>query len=618
MLKILLGNRCCAHDIEALLTKLKATSQDTYTLFSPHSFEGFPQICAHTSTQCYDFIYLPDAAQAKEAQATQIPYFAGSLEVSLPKRVVRACKHFAYACIESSAKLSTRPTQKRELAIIRTDAIGDYLLFRNFLPLFAKYYGRITLIGNATYADLVLEFDRSYIQEFIPICVSKFRTNPIYRFKILRYLRSLSFEVLINPIFSRDYLSESLARFLHAQTKIASIGDSSNLPARFKARFDSSYHRLLPASPKILFEFYRNAEFARTLLPTAPLPPYALTLPHSHIREFELPARYVVFFIGASTQARKWSLEHFYEVGVWHMENGFSVVICGGKEDYEGGERLAHNLTQAALQKGLDTKALSLCGSTSLSALARVVYNGNHLLSNETSCVHIACAIRHDISIYVVSNGNHLYRFTPYPQGIGGKYYGIYHPTIDKNLAAYGIISNFLQEASRLDINHISPQAVIRIIESTLASEVSESILLIGGGAAQKLNSKIRHSALRDKSWSLIVSFGHYRLGNSLASNLHNHDLSSQILECQASKPESNANLESKTYLDSLDSVVALDSVFPSNSTPSSPGILVSCARFKCFSRRGEGSLLGVSERAEPQKSFKDCARDEFLDCEAA
>ena len=172
------------------------------------------------------------------------------------------------------------------------------------------------------------------------------------------------------------------------------------------------------------------------------------------------------------------------------MENGFSVVICGGKEDYEGGERLAHNLTQTALQKGLDTKALSLCGSTSLSALARVVYNGNHLLSNETSCVHIACAIRHDISIYVVSNGNHLYRFTPYPQGIGGKYYGIYHPTIDKNLAAYGIISNFLQEASRLDINHISPQAVIRVIESTLASEVSESILLIGGGAAQKLNSK--------------------------------------------------------------------------------------------------------------------------------
>lgn len=608
MLKILLGNRCCAHDIEALLTKLKATSQDTYTLFSHHSFEGFPQICAHKDTQYYDFIYLPDAAQAKEAQATQIPYFAGSLEASLLKRVVRACKHFAYACIESSAKLSARPTQKRELAIIRTDAIGDYLLFRNFLPLFAAHYGAITLIGNAAYADLALEFDRSYIQEFIPICVKKFQKNPIYRFKILRYLRTFSLEVLINPIFSRDYLSESLARFLTAGTKIASMGDTSNLSARFKAHFDRTYHTLIPASPKILFEFYRNAEFVRTLLPTAPLPSYTLTLSHSDTREFELPTRYVVFFIGASSKARKWSLEHFYQVGLWHMDRGFSVVVCGGKEDYEGGERLAHKLTQAALQKGLDTKALNLCASTSLSALARVVYNGNHLLSNETSCVHIACAIRHDINIYVVYNGNHLYRFTPYPQGIGGKYYGIYHPTIDKNLAAYGIISNFLQEASRLDINHISPQAVIRVIESTL---------LIGGGAAQKLDYRI-HLLSHDKSWGLLVGFGYYRLANSLASNLHNHDLSSQILECQASKPESNANLESKTYLDSLDSVVALDSVLPSNFTPSSPGILVSCARFKCFSRRGEGSLLGVSERAEPQKSFKDCARDEFLDCEVA
>ncbi len=121
-------------------------------------------------------------------------------------------------------------------------------------------------------------------------------------------------------------------------------------------------------------------------------------------------------------------MEHFYEVGKWHINQGFSVVICGGKEDYENGESLAYNLNQIDnVTQELDSKAINLCGKTSLGALARVVYNGNH-----------------------------LYRFTPYPQGIGSKYYGIYHPTIDKNLAAYGIISNFLQETSRLDINKIT------------------------------------------------------------------------------------------------------------------------------------------------------------------
>ena len=41
------------------------------------------------------------------------------------------------------------------------------------------------------------------------------------------------------------------------------------------------------------------------------------------------------------------------------------------------------------------------------------------------------------------------------------------------------------------------------------------------------------HSAFSDKSGSLIVGGGHYPLGNSLASNPHNPDFSSKILECQ-------------------------------------------------------------------------------------
>ncbi|WP_395002133.1 hypothetical protein [uncultured Helicobacter sp.] len=62
----------------------------------------------------------------------------------------------------------------------------------------------------------------------------------------------------------------------------------------------------------------------------------------------------------------------------------------------------------------------------------------------------------------------------------------------------------------------------------------------------------IGHSAFSDKSGSLIVGGGHYRLGNSLASNLHNPDFSSKILECQG-KPsaESKTNSESATSLDS-------------------------------------------------------------------
>ncbi|WP_286030672.1 GNAT family N-acetyltransferase [Helicobacter pullorum] len=54
----------------------------------------------------------------------------------------------------------------------------------------------------------------------------------------------------------------------------------------------------------------------------------------------------------------------------------------------------------------------------------------------------------------------------------------------------------------------------------------------------REVSSKARywikgHSAFSEKSGSLIVGGGHYPLGNSLASNPHNPDFSSKILECQ-------------------------------------------------------------------------------------
>ena len=56
------------------------------------------------------------------------------------------------------------------------------------------------------------------------------------------------------------------------------------------------------------------------------------------------------------------------------------------------------------------------------------------------------------------------------------------------------------------------------------------------------------HSVLSDKSGSLIVGGGHYPQGNSLASNLHNPDFSSQSLECQ-----DTPNSESSTITESIE-----------------------------------------------------------------
>ncbi len=74
--------------------------------------------------------------------------------------------------------------------------------------------------------------------------------------------------------------------------------------------------------------------------------------------------------------------------------------------------------------------------------------------------------------------------------------------------------------------------------------------------------------------------------------------------------------MDSVSFLDSesvgIDSVNALDSESARDSALGLPEILVSCVRFECFSRRGEGVTLAVMTDAEPLKSLKDCVRDEF------
>lgn len=346
--------------------------------------------------------------------------------------------------------------RKEKIIIIRTDAIGDYILFRNFLkPLYEKY-GKLTLVGNIVYKELVTQLDGEYLEHFIAIDRKKFSRNLIYRFKIIKELRKYSYEILINPIYSRDRISEDITSIIDAKEKIASIGDCSNLPQNIKQKYDKNYTILLPAKQEIMFEFYRNLEFFQNLLGKNLSVDFFIDLRKTEKQKnFDIIPPYSVFFIGASTQYRKWGNDNFVEVGKFlHFNFHENIVVCGGKEDFENGEYIRQKLEQYSIL------CLNLCGKTSLLDLARVVYNGNHLISNETSCVHIAKAIRHD-KVFVVYNGNHLHRFTPYPKELGGEYYGIFHPFIQANLDEYAFISNYSNTTSTLDINEIPASNVI-------------------------------------------------------------------------------------------------------------------------------------------------------------
>ena len=96
----------------------------------------------------------------------------------------------------------------KSLLLIRLDAIGDYILFRNFIEELKKdkkykHYS-ITLLGNTAWKSLSEELDSCFVDEFIWIDRNKFTKNIFYRFKILQKLVKNGYEVLLSPIYSRE------------------------------------------------------------------------------------------------------------------------------------------------------------------------------------------------------------------------------------------------------------------------------------------------------------------------------------------------------------------------------------------------------------------------------
>jgi len=89
--------------------------------------------------------------------------------------------------------------KKRTLLILRLDSIGDYILFRNFIPYLKtseKYKNyKITLCGYLWWKELSENLDAKYISEFIWVDYSQM-TDIKYRFNIHKKIHSKKLHLL--------------------------------------------------------------------------------------------------------------------------------------------------------------------------------------------------------------------------------------------------------------------------------------------------------------------------------------------------------------------------------------------------------------------------------------
>lgn len=352
--------------------------------------------------------------------------------------------------------------QEKTLLILRIDAIGDYILFRNFIESIKKSERfkdyKITLAGNPTWKNIAETFDKEFIDNFIWIDKARIKKKGewLYRLSILEKIRNGRFETMIIPNDTTSKLIMDLKKHSGVRNIIEKESDSVYLHHDIKKVLEKeTYEKDHRKYLEIFFQFYRNKRFAEEVIGKK----INLSKPFFKISKQKPERDYVIIFPGAGYQERVWLAVNYGKVCRKISENtDLDIFVCGNKSDSKAAKII--------IEESGNGKIKDLTDATSLSELINLIANAKLLISNETCAVHIAASV--ETKTICISNGNHIGRFNPYPEEISKNIETIYPLEITNSFNRFPELINEHHFLSTVNINSITPDEVFEKAEKHL------------------------------------------------------------------------------------------------------------------------------------------------------
>ncbi|MFP6203574.1 glycosyltransferase family 9 protein [Helicobacter pylori] len=385
------------------------------------------------------------------------------------------------------------PIRKKTLCFIRLDIIGDYILYRNFLFLFKKYFEdyEITFIGNTVIKDIATHCDSQYIDKFIFLdnaywekylrigtngsrlsqlkellfFLSKFMRK---RYEDVSNLRKESYEICINSsMFYFSTKEDAIIKHLIAENK---VGVFCTYP------IDLSFHRIrLRKQTEIRKSFYThlfypkevpqflydsNQDFFQSFFKhfkgvDIGFVELELKLPIAF--EYEkfkniLKPPYGVLNLGASDDFRVY--KRFDEM-IYFLNPDYQLILCGNsKKD----EKLANSILKR------HKNAISLVNQTDLVEYLHLLKNASFAMGNESSITHLSACLKIPYA-FIVSSGRAFPFFHPYPKEVGPNIHMIYPRDFQKIISRS---SNWMFKAMTMPhppVDFVNPQDIISAIK---------------------------------------------------------------------------------------------------------------------------------------------------------
>src|SRR4051812_40638909 len=153
-------------------------------------------------------------------------------------------------------------TPKKRLLIIKIDAIGDYVLFRNFLEVIKtsekyKDYEK-DLLGNVLWKDIALWYDKPFISRFRFVKPNDLYESPGKVFGLMLSLFNSHYDLVLQPTYTRTFIGDGLAAITGAKNIIGFESDHEGITPKYKRKTDKFYSEKLVLPQLYKFEFDRT------------------------------------------------------------------------------------------------------------------------------------------------------------------------------------------------------------------------------------------------------------------------------------------------------------------------------------------------------------------------
>jgi ADP-heptose:LPS heptosyltransferase len=299
----------------------------------------------------------------------------------------------------------------KHILIIKPDAIGDYIIFRNFLSFIAasKTYAnhKITLVGNSLWMDFANDFDGGLIYKFITV---NHKTLGQKWISIFREVQKVNYDLVITYCYSRAFLTDIIAFVASSTRKVGIDGDTIRMsPALKKLCNRIVYDELVKVPDDLKTEFDFNRFLTEYVIKSkAEIMQPFLELPDSEDFDDFIPASpYMVIAPGAGVLSRRPTDSTWIEIASF-MLTKYTICFVGSTED----GILVSNIMKG-ITPGGKFNMIDLTGEVPLKKLPFLLESAGCTICNDSGIYHLAVAL--NAPVLCIAGGGHFERFVRYP-----------------------------------------------------------------------------------------------------------------------------------------------------------------------------------------------------------